>query len=93
MAAVGEDDVAEAIVRLLERAKLVVEGAGAVGVAALLTGAVKPAAGGATVVILSGGNVDAGLLASIAHRQETAEAGACASSPASTTARAASPGC
>ena len=42
------------------------------GVAALLTGAVKPAASGATVVILSGGNVDAGLLASVAHRQETA---------------------
>ena len=35
---VGEDDVAEAIVFLLERAKLVVEGAGAVGVAALLSG-------------------------------------------------------
>jgi threonine dehydratase len=73
LAVVGEDDVAEAIVRLLERAKLVVEGAGAVGVAALLTGAVKPAASGATVVVLSGGNVDAGLLASVAHRQETAE--------------------
>ena len=73
MAVVGEDDVAEAIVRLLERAKLVVEGAGAVGVAALLTGAVRPAERGATVVVLSGGNVDAGLLASVAHRQETAE--------------------
>ena len=73
LAVVGEDDVAEAIVRLLERAKLVVEGAGAVGVAALLTGAVKPAASGATVVVLSGGNVDAGLLASVAHRQETSE--------------------
>ena len=36
----GEDDIAEAMVLLLERAKLVVEGAGAVGVAALLTGAV-----------------------------------------------------
>jgi hypothetical protein len=37
---VGEDDVAEAMVFLLERAKLVVEGAGAVGVAALLSGKV-----------------------------------------------------
>src|SRR5215204_151922 len=73
LAVVGEDDVAEAIVRLLERAKLVVEGAGAVGVAALLTGAVTPAPRGETVVVLSGGNVDAGLLASVAHRQETAE--------------------
>jgi threonine dehydratase len=70
---VAEDDVAEAMVRLLERAKLVVEGAGAVGVAALLTGAVRPAARGTTAVVLSGGNVDAGLLATVARRHETAE--------------------
>ncbi len=38
--AVEEDEVAEAMVFLLERAKLVVEGAGAVGVAALLSGRV-----------------------------------------------------
>jgi threonine dehydratase len=74
MALVAEDDVAEAMVLLLEKAKLVVEGAGAVGVAALLRGAVAPAASGATVVVLSGGNVDAGLLASVARRHET-EAG------------------
>ena len=48
---------------LLERCKLVVEGAGAVGVAALLGGQVAPAARGTTVAVLSGGNVDAGLLA------------------------------
>lgn len=71
---VPEDDVAEAMVLLMERAKLVVEGAGAVGVAALLGGQVAPADDGATVVVLSGGNVDAGLLASIARRHET-EAG------------------
>jgi threonine dehydratase len=71
---VAEDDVAEAMILLLEKAKLVVEGAGAVGVAALLGGQVAPAAHGSTVVILSGGNVDAGLLASIARRHET-EAG------------------
>jgi threonine dehydratase len=71
---VGEDDVAEAMVLLLEKAKLVVEGAGAVGVAGLLSGAVKPAASGTTAVVLSGGNVDAGLLAVIARRHET-EAG------------------
>lgn len=68
---VGEDAVAEAMVHLLERAKLVVEGAGAVGVAALLDGAVTPVAEGSTVVVLSGGNVDAGLLAAIARRHET----------------------
>ena len=69
---VGDEEVAEAIVRLLERAKLVVEGAGAVGVAALLEGVVGPAREGATVVVLSGGNIDAGLLAAVARRHETA---------------------
>jgi threonine dehydratase len=71
MLVVGEDEVAEAMVFLLERAKLVVEGAGAVGVAALLAGRVAPDAGGTTVAILSGGNVDPGLLAQIARRHET----------------------
>jgi threonine dehydratase len=67
---VEEDDVAEAIVFLLERAKLVVEGAGAVGVAALLSGRIAPTAG-PVVVVLSGGNVDAGLLAEIVRRHES----------------------
>ena len=71
MRTVGEDAVAEAMVVLLERAKLVVEGAGAVGVAALLEGRVDPAAQGTTVAVLSGGNVDAGLLATLAWRHET----------------------
>jgi len=69
---VREDDVAEAMVLLLERAKLVVEGAGAVGVAALLAGEVRPAEEGTTVIVLSGGNVDAGLLALVARRHESA---------------------
>jgi len=69
---VEEDAIAEAMVLLMERAKLVVEGAGAVGVAALLGGQVAGVPG-TTVVILSGGNVDAGLLASIARRHETGE--------------------
>jgi threonine dehydratase len=71
---VAEDDVAEAMVLLMEKAKLVVEGAGAVGVAALLGGQVAPAPTGTTVVVLSGGNVDGELLASVARRHET-EAG------------------
>ncbi|HWF53662.1 MAG TPA: threonine ammonia-lyase [Solirubrobacteraceae bacterium] len=68
---VAEDEVAEAMVFLLERAKLVVEGAGAVGVAALLSGAAAASPDGATVVVLSGGNVGAGLLAEVARRHET----------------------
>ncbi|MDN4595624.1 threonine ammonia-lyase [Leifsonia virtsii] len=54
--AVSEDDIARAMVVLLERAKLVVEPAGAAGVAAILTGQVP--ADGTTVAILSGGNID-----------------------------------
>jgi threonine dehydratase len=71
---VPEDEVAEAMVLLMEKAKLVVEGAGAVGVAALLGGEVRAAQQGTTCVVLSGGNVDAGLLATVARRHET-EAG------------------
>jgi threonine dehydratase len=68
---VGEDETAEAMVVLMERAKLVVEGAGAVGVAALIGGQVSAAEHGTTVAVLSGGNVDPGLLASVARRHET----------------------
>ena len=71
MVVVGEDETAAAMALLMERCKLVVEGAGAVGVAALLGGGVKPAANGVTVAVLSGGNIDAGLLAAIARRHET----------------------
>ncbi|GGF27329.1 threonine ammonia-lyase [Subtercola lobariae] len=53
---VSEADIARAILVLLERAKLVVEPAGAVGVAAILAGQISNA--GKTVVILSGGNID-----------------------------------
>ncbi len=53
---VSDDEIARALVMLLERAKLVVEPAGAVGVAAIMHGAVR--ATGTTVVILSGGNID-----------------------------------
>ncbi|HEX2410589.1 MAG TPA: threonine ammonia-lyase [Solirubrobacteraceae bacterium] len=68
---VEEDAVAEAMVVLMERCKLVVEGAGAVGVAALLGGQVTASGGGTTVAVLSGGNVDPGLLAAVARRNET----------------------
>ena len=53
---VDDDDIAGALIVLLERAKLVVEPAGAVGVAAIMKGLVKDA--GSTVVLLSGGNID-----------------------------------
>jgi threonine dehydratase len=53
---VSEDDIARALLVLLERAKLVVEPAGAVAVAAIMTGAVK--SDGPVVAVLSGGNID-----------------------------------
>lgn len=68
---VGEDQVAEAMVFLMERSKLVVEGAGAVGVAALLAGRLPGPVAGTTVLVLSGGNVGAGMLAEVARRHET----------------------
>jgi threonine dehydratase len=57
---VSENEIAKAILVLLERAKQVVEPAGAVGVAAILAGKLKLK--GTTVVILSGGNMDPLLL-------------------------------
>lgn len=68
---VTEDAIAEAMVFVLERSKLVVEGAGAASLAAVLSGVVRPKEQGTTALVLSGGNVDVGLLAAIARRQET----------------------
>ena len=53
---VADDDTARALVVLLERAKLVVEPAGAVGVAAVI--AEKIEVDGPTVILISGGNID-----------------------------------
>ena len=61
--AVSDEDISKAILLLLERAKLVVEPAGAAPVAALLSGAIKPK--GKTVVVLSGGNIDPLLLTKV----------------------------
>ncbi len=69
---VTEDEIADAMVFLADRAKLVAEGAGAVAVAALLGGRLAPVSG-TTVAIVSGGNVDSGLLAGLLRRRETEE--------------------
>jgi len=65
MVAVPDDEIARAVVYLLERAKLVVEPAGAVGVAALLGGALAFPPEAHVCVIISGGNVDVNLVARI----------------------------
>jgi threonine dehydratase len=60
---VSDDEIADAITLLLERAKLVVEGAGAAAVAALL--ADKVGGEGGVCTLLSGGNIDPTLLISV----------------------------
>jgi threonine dehydratase len=57
MRTVTEEAIAEAVLFLFYRMKLVVEPSGALGVAALLSGSVQ-APGRRVGVILSGGNVD-----------------------------------
>lgn len=68
---VEEDLVADAMVLLMDRGKLYVEGGGAVGVSALMSGQVNPAQTGTTCVVLSGGNVDLGILPGLIRRNET----------------------
>ena len=62
---VTDEEIALAIVLLLERAKLVVEGAGAAAVAALLAGVVD--GDGPVCCLLSGGNIDATVLVQVAR--------------------------
>lgn len=69
---VDEESIADAMVLLMDRAKLYVEGAGAVGVAALLSGCVVPDRTGTTCAVLSGGNVDLGVVPGLIRRHENA---------------------
>jgi threonine dehydratase len=63
---VSEDSLARALIFLLERAKMVVEPAGAVGVAALMDGKIENP--GTTAVVLSGGNIDPMLMLKVIQR-------------------------
>jgi len=65
MVTVSEEEISSALLLLLERAKMVVEPAGAVGLAAVLAGRVPGT--GPAVVVLSGGNVDPLLLIKLIH--------------------------
>ena len=60
---VDDEEISEAIVLLLERAKLVAEGAGAAPVAAILAG--RPGGEGPACAVIAGGNVDATTLNSV----------------------------
>ena len=64
---VSEDQIAAAILRLLERQKLITEGAGAVSVAAGMFSDL-PLDGKKTVCILSGGNIDVNILNRVINR-------------------------
>jgi threonine dehydratase len=65
---VTEDEIAHAIYLLLERAKVLAEGAGAAALAALLAGKVPEARGSKTVAIISGGNIDLTVLGRVLAR-------------------------
>ena len=65
---VTEQAITAAILLLLERKKVLAEGAGAVALAACLSGAVRPAKGVHVAIIVSGGNLDSPLLGRIVHR-------------------------
>jgi len=65
---VDDEEIASAMLYLLEKQKLVVEGAGAVGVAALLHHELEHLKGKKVAVILSGGNVDVTLLSVIIEK-------------------------
>ncbi len=65
---VCEDEIANAILFLLERQKLMVEGAGAVGVAALMHGHLDLPKGSKVGIVLSGGNIDVTMLSLIIEK-------------------------
>jgi threonine dehydratase len=65
---VGEDEIAAAILFLLEKQKVLVEGAGAVGVAALMHGKIDLPKGSKVGVVLSGGNIDVTMLSLIIEK-------------------------
>lgn len=71
VALVSEEEITSAIAWLLSDAKLVVEGAGAVGVAALMVDRIPELKGKKVCVVLSGGNIDLGQLARVVERSLT----------------------
>ena len=63
MVTVTEAEIEDAIVALLAADQVVAEASGAVGVAALRGGRVRPADGRPVVAVITGGNLDARILA------------------------------
>lgn len=65
IALVTEEEIANAILLLLEREKTVAEGAGAAAVAALINEKVPAAVGKRTAMIVSGGNIDVNVISRV----------------------------
>jgi threonine dehydratase len=57
----------------MEHSKMLVEGGGGVGLSALLTQQIKPTPTCSTCIVLSGGNIDIGLIPNLVRRNETNE--------------------
>ncbi|MCD6363831.1 MAG: threonine ammonia-lyase [Synergistetes bacterium] len=64
---VSDEEIASAILFLIERAKLIAEAAGAVGVAAAISGKI-PLKGAKTLIVISGGNIDVNMMARLIER-------------------------
>jgi threonine dehydratase len=62
---VDDEEIGRGIAHIVQNSKQVVEGAGAAGVAALLSGKVVPRAGESVCVVMGGGNIDGNLLARV----------------------------
>ncbi|MFH1984523.1 MAG: threonine ammonia-lyase [Pseudomonadota bacterium] len=65
---VDEESIAEAMLKLLERKKILVEGAGAVALGALLNGSITCRSSERVLLLVSGGNVDSPLVGRIISR-------------------------
>jgi threonine dehydratase len=68
VASVTDDEIALAILMLMERQKLVAEGAGAAGVAAVLCDKIPELRGKKVCAVVSGGNIDVNILSRVIHR-------------------------
>lgn len=62
---VSDDEIARGIAHCVQNTKLVVEGAGAAGIAALLAGKISLKSGDTVCAVLCGGNIDGNLLARV----------------------------
>jgi threonine dehydratase len=65
---VDDDEIARGIAYVVQHARLVVEGAGAAGVAALLSGKVAPRSDETVCVVMGGGNIDGNLLVRVVEQ-------------------------